>query len=72
MYEGPVQDLIDELGALPGIGPKSAQRIAFHILQSDKEDVARLAAVLQLVKERVRFCSTCFIGRPPPWPRPDW
>ncbi len=60
MYEGPVQDLIDELGALPGIGPKSAQRIAFHILQSDKEDVARLAAVLQLVKERVRFCSTCF------------
>ena len=60
MYEGVVQDLIDELGRLPGIGPKSAQRIAFHILQADSADVVRLAEVLQTVKERVRFCDTCF------------
>jgi recombination protein RecR len=60
VYEGPVQDLIDELGQLPGIGPKSAQRIAFHILAADPEDVRRLADVLRLVKEKVRFCATCF------------
>lgn len=54
-----MQDLIDELGRLPGVGPKSAQRIAFHILQSDPEDVARLAAALNEVKARVRFCETC-------------
>jgi recombination protein RecR len=60
MYEGPVQDLIDELGRLPGIGPKGAQRIAFHILSADGADVSRLAAVLQEVKDKVRFCRTCF------------
>ena len=60
MYEGPVQDLIDELGCLPGIGPKSAQRIAFHVLQSDKADVERLANALQTVVEKVKFCEVCF------------
>ncbi|HET6937621.1 MAG TPA: recombination mediator RecR [Nocardioides sp.] len=60
MYEGVVQDLIDELGRLPGVGPNSAQRIAFHLLQADEPDVRRLADVLIEVKARVRFCSTCF------------
>ena len=60
MYEGVVQDLIDELGRLPGVGPKSAQRIAFHLLQADPVDVRRLSDVLVEVKARVRFCSTCF------------
>ena len=59
MYEGIIQDLIDELGRLPGVGPKSAQRIAFHIIQSDRADVSRLAEVLKTVKERVKFCTTC-------------
>ena len=59
MYEGIVQDLIDELGRLPGIGPKSAQRIAFHILSADPVDVLRLADALREVKEKVRFCSIC-------------
>jgi recombination protein RecR len=59
VYEGIVQDLIDELGRLPGVGPKSAQRIAFHILSADPVDVRRLAEVLVEVKERVRFCSVC-------------
>jgi recombination protein RecR len=59
MYEGIIQDLIDELGRLPGVGPKSAQRIAFHIIQSDRVDVSRLAEVLKTVKERVKFCITC-------------
>ena len=59
MYEGVVQDLIDELGRLPGVGPKSAQRIAFHILQSDPEDVRRLVHALTEVGEKVRFCVTC-------------
>ena len=59
MYEGVVQDLIDELGRLPGVGPKSAQRIAFHLLQTDPVDVRRLAQVLIEVKERVKFCSVC-------------
>jgi len=59
MYEGAVQDLIDELGRLPGIGPKSAQRIAFHLLAADPADVTRLAAALQRVKDEVRFCRTC-------------
>jgi recombination protein RecR len=59
MYEGIVQDLIDELGRLPGVGPKSAQRIAFHLLQADPADVRRLAQVLLEVKEKVRFCSIC-------------
>jgi len=60
VYEGVVQDLIDELGMLPGIGPKSAQRIAFHILAADPADVRRLAKVLVEVKEKVRFCRVCF------------
>ena len=60
MYEGPVQDLIDELGRLPGIGPKSAQRIAFHLLSADTTDVSRLAGVLLEVKDKVRFCRSCF------------
>ncbi|HET6634357.1 MAG TPA: recombination mediator RecR [Streptomyces sp.] len=59
MYEGVVQDLIDELGRLPGVGPKSAQRIAFHILQAEPADVRRLAHALAEVKEKVRFCSVC-------------
>lgn len=59
MYEGPVQDLIDELGRLPGVGPKSAQRIAFHLLAAEPADVARLAQVLSEVKARVRFCRQC-------------
>jgi recombination protein RecR len=59
MYEGAIQDLIDELGRLPGIGPKSAQRIAFHIIQSERVDVTRLADVLRTVKERVKFCIEC-------------
>ena len=59
MYDGAVADLIDELGRLPGIGPKSAQRIAFHILQADQADVRRLGEILLTVKERVRFCTIC-------------
>ena len=59
MYEGVVQNLIDELGRLPGVGPKGAQRIAFHLLGSDPADVRRLAAVLVEVTERVRFCRIC-------------
>ncbi|MFH5824998.1 recombination mediator RecR [Georgenia sp. AZ-5] len=59
VYEGAVQDLIDELGRLPGVGPKSAQRIAFHILSADAEDVGRLVHALTQVKEKVRFCEIC-------------
>ncbi|MFM8156310.1 MAG: recombination mediator RecR [Actinomycetes bacterium] len=59
MYEGVVQDLIDELGRLPGVGPKSAQRIAFHILAADPVDVQRLVDALREVKEKVRFCTIC-------------
>jgi recombination protein RecR len=59
VYEGAVQDLIDELGRLPGIGPKSAQRIAFHLLAAEPADVGRLAAALQRVKDEVKFCKTC-------------
>lgn len=59
LYEGVVQDLIDELGRLPGVGPKSAQRIAFHILQAEPTDVRRLAHALLEVKDKVRFCSVC-------------
>jgi recombination protein RecR len=59
MYEGAVQDLIDELGQLPGIGPKSAQRIAFHLLAADPVDVRRLASALIEVKDKVRFCRVC-------------
>ena len=60
MYEGVVQDLIDELGRLPGVGPKGAQRIAFHLLQAEPADVRRLADVLLEVKAKVKFCRTCF------------
>jgi recombination protein RecR len=59
MYEGVVQELIDELGRLPGVGPKSAQRIAFYLLQTDDDQAQKLAQVLQEVKERVRFCEIC-------------
>jgi recombination protein RecR len=59
MYEGVVQELIDELGRLPGVGPKSAQRIAFHLLQTEDDLAERLARVLIEVKERVRFCEIC-------------
>jgi len=59
MYEGAIQDLIDELGRLPGIGPKSAQRIAFHIIQSERVDISRLVEVLRTVKEKVKFCTEC-------------
>ena len=59
MYEGAIQDLIDALGRLPGIGPKSAQRIAFHILQSDAEVASALVDSIRVVKERVKFCTVC-------------
>ena len=59
VYEGVVQDLIDELGRLPGVGPKSAQRIAFHLLQADAVDVKRLVSALIEVKDKIRFCSIC-------------
>ncbi|MBN9613400.1 MAG: recombination protein RecR [Actinobacteria bacterium] len=59
MYDGIVQDLIDEFGRLPGIGPKSAQRIAFHILQTQNFDVSHLAELLTVVREKVRFCEIC-------------
>ena len=60
MYEGAVQELIDELGRLPGVGPKSAQRLAFHILEADPEDMKRLVTAITTVKERVKFCTVCF------------
>ena len=60
MYAGAVQTLIDELGRLPGVGPKSAQRIAFHLLKVPVEDAARLAQAITEAKERVRFCRRCF------------
>ncbi|HSK22442.1 MAG TPA: recombination mediator RecR [Egicoccus sp.] len=60
MYEGAIQDLIDELGRLPGVGPKSAQRIAFHLLQTDTTDAQRLADAITRVKATVRFCTRCF------------
>ena len=59
MYEGIVQELIDELGRLPGIGPKSAQRIAFHILTTQSFDTTRLAQILAEVRDKVKFCSIC-------------
>ena len=59
MFEGPVQDLIDELGRLPGIGPKSAQRLAFHLLAAEEADVSRLQDALQKVKIGVVFCEVC-------------
>lgn len=59
MYDGIIQDLIDEFGRLPGIGPKSAQRIAFHILQTESFDVSHLAQLLTDLREKVRFCQIC-------------
>jgi len=59
VYEGIVQELIDELGRLPGIGPKSAQRIAFHILQTQSFDTTRLAQILMEVRDKVKFCDIC-------------
>ncbi len=59
MYEGVIQNLIDELGQLPGVGPKGAQRIAFHLLAADPADVRRLAATLLEMKDRVKFCRSC-------------
>lgn len=59
MYDGVIQELIDEFGRLPGIGPKSAQRIAFHILQTESFDVTKLAGLLVDIRERVRFCEIC-------------
>ena len=60
MYEGPIQDLIEELGRLPGIGPKSAQRLAFHVLTLEAADADRLARAITAVKEKVHFCARCF------------
>jgi recombination protein RecR len=60
VYAGPVQDLIDELGRLPGVGPKSAQRIAFHLLKLPTEDVGRLATAITEAKARISFCRRCF------------
>lgn len=59
VYEGPVQDLIDELGRLPGVGPKSAQRIAFHLLGVERADAERLARAIREVKAKVHFCRVC-------------
>jgi recombination protein RecR len=59
VYEGAVQELIDELGRLPGVGPKSAQRLAFHILEADPQDMKRLVEAITTVKERVKFCTAC-------------
>jgi len=59
VYEGPVQDLIDELGRLPGVGPKSAQRIAFHLLDADKDEVQQLVDAISTVKTSVSFCVIC-------------
>ncbi|MGK2949190.1 MAG: recombination mediator RecR [Acidimicrobiales bacterium] len=60
VYAAPVQDLIDELGRLPGVGPKSAQRIAFHLLKMEKVDALRLARAISEAKDRVSFCQRCF------------
>lgn len=59
MYEGALQDLIDEFGRLPGIGPKSAQRMAMHVLESEPEDVAALVDAIQAVRARVSHCEIC-------------
>jgi recombination protein RecR len=60
VYEGPIQDLVDELNRLPGIGPKSAQRLAFYIVKSQADDARRLADAITRAKERTRFCRECF------------
>ncbi len=60
MFEGPIQDLIDELSRLPGIGPKSAQRLAFYMVKAPAQDARRLAEAIVAAKEGVRFCRDCF------------
>jgi recombination protein RecR len=60
LYAAPVQDLIDELGRMPGVGPKSAQRIAFHLLKLSRDDALRLARAITEVKDKVAFCERCF------------
>jgi recombination protein RecR len=60
VYSNPVQELIDELGRLPGVGPKSAQRIAFHLLKLPRDDALRLARAITEVKDKVSFCTRCF------------
>jgi recombination protein RecR len=60
MFAGPIQELVDELARLPGIGPKTAQRLAFHMLGLDREDAVRLAAAITAVKDRISVCSRCF------------
>ena len=59
MYDGVIQDLIDELGRLPGVGPKSAQRIAFHLLEIEEDQASKLAEILRDVRSKVRFCEEC-------------
>ena len=59
MYDGVIQDLIDELGRLPGVGPKSAQRIAFHLLEIEEDQASKLANILSDVRSKVRFCEEC-------------
>ena len=59
MYEGPIQDLIDELSRLPGVGPKSAQRLAFHLVKAQPEEAQRLADAIRRAKERIHFCRDC-------------
>ena len=59
-YAAPIQELIDSLGRLPGIGPKSAQRIAFYLLDADREEATRLSRAIIEVKDKVRFCDRCF------------
>jgi recombination protein RecR len=60
VFAGPIQDLVDELGRLPGIGPRSAQRIAFHLLEADRDSALRLAQAIAEVKDRIRLCEQCF------------
>lgn len=60
VFAGPIQELVDELGRLPGVGPRSAQRIAFFLLEADKESALRLARAISEVKERIRVCERCF------------
>ncbi|MBA2725696.1 MAG: recombination protein RecR [Actinobacteria bacterium] len=60
MFTGPIQDLIDEFSKLPGIGPKSAQRVAFHLLKLPQDEARRLAEAIVVVKEKVRLCDRCF------------
>jgi recombination protein RecR len=60
LFEGPIQDLIDELARLPGIGPKSAQRLAFYLIKTPAPDAKRLAEAIVAAKERIRFCRECF------------